>query len=283
MDVILNADDFGFSPGVNEAVKRACQSGVLTSASLMVTGEACADAVAFARQNPQLSVGLHLVLTEGRSLQPPERIPHLVSAAGYFPSNPAWAGLKYFLSPACRRELLLEIKAQVERFAETGLPFSHIDGHQNIHVHPTIFAMLLPLAEQYGAAGIRLPRVNLPLEMHYTRRNLGNQLLWTAVFGLLSDWNLRKLKSHPIKTTRRVYGLVQSGQMNEDYLLYLLQHINAPTVEVYFHPSTSYEIRLGPNRDDLAALVSPNVRRVIRERHIHLCNYLSLDHQREHK
>ena len=94
--LIVNADDFGRSTSINQAVIRAHREGILTTASLMVNEPACEEAVTLARQNPQLGVGLHLTLLCGRSALPPGEIPGLVGADSAFTSNPAGAGFRYF-------------------------------------------------------------------------------------------------------------------------------------------------------------------------------------------
>ncbi|MBC7293777.1 MAG: ChbG/HpnK family deacetylase, partial [Thermoleophilia bacterium] len=93
--LVVNADDFGRSRAINTAVLEAHREGILTSASLMVTAPAAADAVRIAQANPNLAVGLHLVVLGGRSALPPQEIPHLVNSAGLFSRNAFWAGLRY--------------------------------------------------------------------------------------------------------------------------------------------------------------------------------------------
>ena len=110
--VILTADDFGLSEAVNEGIERAHRDGVLTHASLMVAGDAAADAVRRARRLPGLRVGLHLVVIEGKSVLPPAEIPDLVDARGWFPSDQFRLGLRYFFLPQARRQLFAEIAAQ---------------------------------------------------------------------------------------------------------------------------------------------------------------------------
>src|SRR5208283_4089174 len=90
--LIVNADDFGRSASINQAVIRAHREGILTTASLMVNEPACEEAVALARENPTLGVGLHLTLLCGHSALPPEQIPGLVNANGEFTDSPAGAG-----------------------------------------------------------------------------------------------------------------------------------------------------------------------------------------------
>ncbi len=277
MEIIINADDFGASVEVNRAVEIAYNRGILTSASLMVTGDAFDDALRRVPRMPGLSIGLHLVLTEGQPALPPDQIPHLVGQNGRFYSNPAQAGLLYFFFPACRKELSKEVRAQFERFAETGLTPSHLNGHHNIHVHPVLLPILLPLLMKYHVAGIRIPRDDLPLSLRFSHEKIGGKAVTTLIFNLLSGWMARQLKGSPVKSTRRVYGNLQSGHMDEAYLQRVLSEVNQPTIEVYFHPSTARTpIPLGANRADLDALLSPKIRSLIAQRHLNLCSYSTL-------
>jgi len=133
--VIVSADDFGLSEGVNEAVEQACREGILTTASLMVAGPAAADAVRRARRLPKLRVGLHLVVIEGPAVGP---APGLVDADGQFSSNQLRLGINYFFRPAIRRQLAAEIRAQFAAFAATGLRLDHANAHKHMHLHPTV-------------------------------------------------------------------------------------------------------------------------------------------------
>ncbi len=275
--VILNADDFGRSASINAAVMRAHGEGVLTSASLMVAGDAVEEAVALARETPTLAVGLHLVVAGGRATLPSREIPHLVDGSGCFPNGSLQLGLRYFLSDTAQQELKRELTAQFDRFAATGLPLSHVDSHLHMHMHPTVFNLLLPLAEQYGAQGLRLPRDDLWLSLGYDRRRAGTKAAWATIFGLLSCWCLGRLQDYHLAVTHQVYGLMQSGYMQEVYVVKLLRHLKVPTAELYFHPATvAGGEDLGPNPGDLATLLSPTVRQVIQERDIRLATYPTL-------
>src|SRR2546422_7510563 len=94
--LIVNADDFGRSYSINQAVIRAHREGILTTTSLMVNGEAADEAVELARQNPRLGVGLHLTLVCGTSVLKPGEIPGLVDGDGSFSGNPIATGVRYF-------------------------------------------------------------------------------------------------------------------------------------------------------------------------------------------
>src|SRR5437879_2168041 len=127
--LVVNADDFGRSHSINQAVIRAHREGILTTASLMVNEEASAEAVALARENPRLGVGLHLALLCGHSALPPERIPGLVDEQQRFSDNPVGVGFRYFMRRELPAQLQAEMQAQFERFAATGLSLDHVNGH----------------------------------------------------------------------------------------------------------------------------------------------------------
>src|SRR5438270_5752644 len=236
--LIVNADDFGMSEAVNEAIIRAHRQGVLTSASLMVTGEAAAQAVQLAKENPGLAVGIHLVAVMGRSVLPQSEIPTLVDEAQNFSNNPTAAGLKYFFSPSARRELRREIAAQFAKFHETGLRLSHVDGHLHLHVHPVIFNEALQQAIQYGARRMRVPEEERRLALGFDGAHRAQKTFFTNQFGGLARCMKSRLRATSFTVPERVYGNLQSGQMNESYFLYMLDRLKAATSEIYFHPAT---------------------------------------------
>ena len=277
MLIIVNADDFGRSNAINTAVLRAHHEGILTSASLMVTGAAFEEAVALARDTPSLAVGLHVVVTHGQSVLPKHEIPNLVDANGLFSTNPFRNGLLYAVSRKARQELARELAAQFERFAATGLPLSHVDGHLHMHLHPSVFNIVLPLAERHGARGVRVPRDDLWLALRHDWQRVSIKMVWAVVFGLLGRWCLNRLQGQRFVIAHRVYGLMQTGRMSEDYVASLLSQLSVPIAELFFHPTTIAESEdFGPNAGDLATLLSPAVRQVIRERGLELTTYPAL-------
>ena len=252
-------------------------SGRVGDIPLMVAEEAFGEAVALAKAHPTLAVGLHLVAASGRAVLPPAQIPHIVDGRGRFPDSAVQAGLRYTVSATARQELAREMEAQFARFAATGLPLSHVDGHLHFHVHPIVFNLLLPLAERYGARGLRLPRDDFWLAMHYNRQGAALKATWAIIYAILCRRCLRRLRGHRLTVTERMYGLMQTGQMTEDYVLRVLRQMPVRTAELYFHPSTvPLEEELGPNPGDLATLLSPAVRQAIQEGGIELTNYPAL-------
>jgi hopanoid biosynthesis associated protein HpnK len=280
--LIVNADDFGASEEVNEAVIRAFKEGVLTSASLMVTGAAAEQAVKLAKENPALAVGIHLVTVVGRSVLPHSEIPTLVDRDGNFSNNPVAAGLKYFFVPRARRELRKELAAQFDKFHSTGLPLSHIDGHLHLHVHPVIFNAALELGAKFGCTHMRVPVEERWLALEFDRANVVQKSIHSILFGGLARYMKRKLREQGFTFPTRVYGNLQSGRMSEGYFLYALEHLAADASEIYFHPAV-YADDKSLNGDEcqasieFEALTSTKVKDKIQTLGVHLINYSDLD------
>ena len=253
--LVVTGDDFGISREVNAAIIEAHENGILTHASLMVTGEAFEEAVALARAHPRLAVGLHLVVIDGRSALPAAAVPDIVDGSGRFSSAPVRAGLRYQLRERARKQLETEIRAQLERFRATGLPLTHVDGHHHLHLHPVVLRRLASLAEEFPIPAIRLPSEELSLALRLDPRKIPTKLVWAWIFARLRRSGERRLRRAGVGFAERVYGLLATGRMTEKYLLQLIPRVRSDDVEVYSHP--------GANPDELHALVSPAVKRAV--------------------
>ncbi len=278
-ELIINADDFGLSSGVNRAVIKAWQEGILTSTSLMATGDAFDEAVLLARSNPGLQVGLHLTLVQGRSVLSPGEIPGLVDRFGNFTDNPVVAGIRYFFRKELRYQLRREIEAQLKKVRDAGVSLSHVDGHLNIQMQPVVFDLLMELAPWYGITSFRLTRERVtPLLLSDGQRTMGKRVD-AFIFDRLSDRSRPHLERLGIGFTGEVKGLLNSGRMTEGYLLPLLDELQPGSTEIYFHPGSlpCAEItRRMPeyrHQEELAALLSPLVKRSLVEKGIRLVNY----------
>lgn len=269
--MIINGDDFGYSSEVNQAIIKAHQQGILTSTSLMVTGDNCKEAVALAKTFPQLAVGLHLVLVCGKSVLSQEEIPHLVNSQGYFSDDPVKAGLRYQFSAQAQRELKLEVRSQLEKFCQTGLPLSHVDGHLHLHTHPVVLNILIDLAPEFGIKVIRLPYEELNYTLNIDRSNLWTKIIWSLVFRQLRQYGAKLLQAKGIYFTPRVYGLLQTGNMTEDYLLKLIPQIKVNCSEIYSHPTEDSQ-----GKEELTALLSNKVKNMLISNGFELTNYLTL-------
>ncbi|MDQ2859729.1 MAG: hopanoid biosynthesis-associated protein HpnK, partial [Pseudomonadota bacterium] len=258
--LIVTADDFGAAREVNAAVEIAHRRGVLTAASLMVTAPAAADAVACARRNPALAVGLHLVLVEGRPALPASKVPDLVDGAGRFRSDMARAGATMAFNPAARAQLEAEIEAQFDAFAATALALDHVNAHKHFHLHPTIAGLILKIGARHGLRAARVPvepRRSLALaepEGTYSPNPVID--LWAALAR-------RRFRGAGLRVPDQVFGLAWSGAMTARRLRALIDNLPPGLSEIYLHPATGGDFegaaagyRYG---EELAALIAPEV------------------------
>jgi hopanoid biosynthesis associated protein HpnK len=264
--IIFTADDFGLALPVNEAVERAHREGVLRTASLMVAAPAAGDAVERARRLPDLHVGLHLVVVSGQAVLPPARIPLLVDASGMFSGDQPRAGVRYFFTPGIRAQLEAEIRAQFAAFAATGLRLDHVNAHRHMHVHPTVFGLVLRIGREYGSPPVRIPRE--PGAPWWLRP-------WLA---LMSARARRAGVAH----NRYVLGMHDTGRMDRDRVLAHLRALPSGVTEMYFHAATAHWDGIDSGlagyalEDEFAALVDPAVAEAVRALGIEATTFAAL-------
>lgn len=270
--LIVNADDFGENSAVNWAILEAHRHGLVTSTSLMVTGEAWEEAVEMARSTPSLRVGLHVVLVHGRPVSPPETIPELVTPEGRFPQDAARAGLRWFVSRRAREQIRREVLAQVERFLRTGLPLDHLNGHLHFHVHPAVMAVLMEVAEDLRVPRLRLPWEPWRLSLTLDRSGLGRKLGYVLAFGLLARIYRPQLRRRGIFFPDAVFGLLQTGRIHKVYVVELLRRLPPGTYEFYAHP----RLDTLQGRRELEALTAAEALEIVRVRGIQRTTYSEL-------
>jgi hopanoid biosynthesis associated protein HpnK len=236
--LIVNADDFGLSPEVNAGIMRAHRDGILRSASLMVAEPAARAAAELAHDNPNLDVGLHAVVCQGRSLLDGARLGVAIGPSGQFIDSPVAAGMRYFFDRSMRAAMTDELRAQVERHLELVGYLNHIDGHLNFHVHPLFADILVNLAVEYKVPCIRLPRERVMTTLRLRRDNATRKLVESAIFRTLSRRTHRLMTERGLTSTDALFGLHQSGHLTEDYVVGVLDRIRDGTTELYFHPAT---------------------------------------------
>jgi hopanoid biosynthesis associated protein HpnK len=268
--LIVNADDFGRSASINQAVIRAHREGILTTTSMMVNEPAFEEAVALARENPALGVGLHLTLLCGHSTLPPDAIPGLVNANGEFSHNPPGAGFRYFFQRSLREPLRREIHAQFQKYRATRLPLDHVNGHLHLHLHPTVFRILMSDATQLGIKRLRLTFDPFRLNLRVASGHLLYRVLHAAIYHALSARARPVLAQRGIRHTDAVFGLLQNARVDEPYVTRLLPQIPAGDSELYSHPS------LDESKNEFAALISPRVQEQVKQLGIKLIRYQDL-------
>ena len=284
---IISADDFGLSLEVNEAVEYAHRHGLLSTASLMIAGDAAQDAIARARRTPSLQVGLHLVVIEGSAVLPHEQIPLITQADGWFPSSQFALGVNYFFRPRVRQQLAREIKAQFEAFARTGLRLDHANAHKHMHLHPTVGQLMITIGKKYGLNALRIPREHPDPLSHATdirsSDRLGNALLrqWTRLL------RYQAYKAG-MATNDWCFGLAWSGHMTTQRVATLAAHLPEGISEIYFHPATQKNTllnRLMPtykHHAELEALCSPDFKNGFVRSGTLLCGWQDIVHAQRH-
>ncbi len=272
---IFSADDFGLSVAVNDGIERAHRDGILSTASLMVAGDAAADAIRRARAMPHLRVGLHLVTIEGPAVLPPADIAALVDGEGQFPGDQLGLGLRYAFSRRARAALAREVAAQYRAYATSGLTLDHANAHKHMHLHPTVGHLLIEEGRAHGLGAVRVPA-----EPAAVMRRLGAPpgpgaralLGWTQLLR-------RQARRAGLLTNDQVFGLAWSGGMTEERLLRLIPLLPPGLSEIYFHPAARRDPlldRLMPgyaHEGEMAALLSPAVCAAVRDHQVEATTY----------
>ena len=286
--VIITGDDFGMSVEVNEAVEEAHRRGVLTCASLVVTGDAVDDAIARARRMPELGVGLHVALLHAPAALGKEQIAELMDENGRGFGRRVWkTGSKIALYPNVRRQALAEIRAQFELFRKTGLALDHVDGHKHFHQHPWLLGALIAFAPEYGIRAVRLPRE----PAFRSWRAAGHVGLGRRLVDVAAHWPLlclmrRMLRSAGIASNDWFFGKHDGGAVGRSWLLRLLKDLPAGVSEIGLHPaSRPWPPPYGPPAhwrvtEELAALVDPEVIAACRRPGLRLAKFSNLTAER---
>jgi predicted glycoside hydrolase/deacetylase ChbG (UPF0249 family) len=236
--LIINADDFGLTLGVNRAIAELHQAHVLTSATLMATGAAFDDAVAIARANPSLGVGCHVVLTDGEPVSPPDSIPTLLGADG----KNFKASLLDFMQALMRgnireEEIEREALAQVQKLQRAGIAVTHLDTHKHTHLFSAVARPLLRVAQRCSIGAVRNP-----FEPAWSSRLAPNAFVRRLQFHILSILGKRSFESLPqlsngnVQTTDGTIGVSATGQLDAVSLRKILHAMPEGTWELVCHP-----------------------------------------------
>jgi len=275
----VTGDDFGLSIPVNEAVSQAHQKGILTSTSLMVAAPEVDDAVARAKELPGLNIGLHLVLSNGRSCLPVNDIPDLVNTDGEFSNKLVSSGIKMFFNVSVKQQLKDEVRAQFEAFKATGLHLDHVNTHNHMHLHPTIFDAIIEIGQDYAMDAMRVPDEK-PLQALIATRK--EKITRFAIWFLLKPFTSRikkRLVENNIKYNTNIYGFHHTGHMNLDTLVRILPNLEDGLSEIYLHPATGPWDDMDPAAKDYEfeaeykALIHPRIKRIIEKFSIELTSF----------
>lgn len=274
--LIINADDYGRSPGVSRGILQAHRFGIVTSTSVMINQPSVRPQLEEALACTDLGLGLHLVFSAWRPLLPPQAIPSLVDRDGFFlGQHDLWARAEH-ISPA---HLRAELTAQVERFAAwAGCLPDHLDCHHFVHLYPPFFQVYADLA-----AELRLPlRVPFPPEADFRQAIATLPYLEGFPIDLVRGMivtnsallNARRL-GHPDHFISTFFG---KEALTLDHLLHLLRTLPEGVTELMCHPGYDEPALAGSTyrqerESELELLAHPAARECIREFGIDLVNF----------
>ena len=286
-ELILNADDFGLTKGVNEGIVRAHREGVLTSTTLMANGLAFDHAVECARANPNLGVGCHLVLAGGVPVAPPEEIPTLVDASGRMPrSLPAFVA-RVSVGAIRAEHMERELRAQIGKIRSAGIEPTHLDTHKHTHAHPRVMKVLAQVAQDLGITRVRRPAEHLRDSWRavYSEPGASPTQFGAVVAVRLLSGNFSSIsKEHGLHSPDTFLGVAATGQLGPEPLCHLIDTIGEGRTEIMLHPGVCDEdlartdSRLQAQRQvELDGLLAPQVRRAIDLHGIRLITYRELN------
>lgn len=244
LKIIFNADDFGISRGVNAAIIEAHTEGILNSASLMVNQQFANEAVAAAKKMPDLEMGLHLNLTNEKPAAKSEDIPLLVGADGKLKNGFVNLLLLSILHPkdfAAQAET--EIRAQVQKYAETGLKMAHIDGHRHVHLIPAVFKIVRKIQQEYDVPRVRVMNENA---VHTILQNKSKSWLFDG--GLIKYFILRLLTWwNGYKPDVYFYTILFTCKISREQFRNITIPRGFKAVEIMIHPGKPEIDRQYPN------------------------------------
>jgi hopanoid biosynthesis associated protein HpnK len=268
--LIVSGDDFGLHRLINQGIIEAHQHGILTSTSIVPCGQAVEDAVALAKRNPGISVGIHLTFVEETPISRPDDIPSLVNSDGRFLKS--WRHLlpRLLTGRINPEHLRKEAETQMSKILDMGINPTHIDSHQHLHLHPAVWKMLVPVVQKF-----RIPRMRM-----INREVMPGHRGWKSrTLEILSRRLLPELRHHGIWSPECAAGTSLGGHITQEQVVRLLDNLPDGTTELICHP--------GQNDEELArqykwrfnwenektALVSDVIREKISACNIQLCRF----------
>jgi predicted glycoside hydrolase/deacetylase ChbG (UPF0249 family) len=266
--LVVNADDFGFTPDVNDGIIEAHRHGILTATTLMANGDAFEDALRRSRETPALDIGCHLVLIGGRSLVTGRPLPVTVPQ---------------MLAALAKREIrpYEELAAQVRRIVDAGVRPTHLDTHKHTHLAPPVLDAVARLGEEFDIRWVRRP-FDFPLNaLRGTVPAL--KRMTSDALGLLRSRFHRVLERHGCRTTDHFAGFQITGRFRTAELVQLLAVLPVGSTELMCHPGhcgqalRAARTRLKESREhELEALLAPEARSALAANGIELADYAGL-------
>ena len=287
-NLIVNADDLGWTAGVNRGIAEAHRNGIVTSASLLANGGAFAEAVELARDTGGLGVGVHLNLNDGPPVAPRESVPSLVNEAGEFEGGPDGLLLKIATRGLSMREVEIEWDAQISKARDAGIEPTHLDGHKHVHMLPGLFEIALRLAKRYGIGAIRVSHEasSLRAALSTGERRAAvvlKQGVQARGLKLLARDARKQAERAGVSTADYFCGIAQTGELTKEGVARLLRSLPEGTTELMCHPGYADDAlrktstRLQSSRQkEVEILTDKEIRNLVASQGIRLIDYAFL-------
>jgi chitin disaccharide deacetylase len=285
--LIINADDFGLTPGVNRSIIECHQAGTVTSTTLMANSEAFDDAVALARSQPRLRVGCHSMLVDGAPLTSPASVATLLAPG----SQLFRTGIAGFAHAALAGrlhadEITREATAQIRRIQNSGIEVTHLDSHKHTHMFPQVLRPLLRAARECGVRAVRNPFA--PLKALAFATFLRRPRFWvrytevTALRRFARAFQV-EAESAGIRTTQGTFGIVATGGLDQKLFDALIGSVPEGTWEFVCHPGYNdpdldrLATRLRASRvEEMKVLTSAQALETLRRNEIELITFADI-------
>jgi len=284
-NLIVNADDLGWTRGVNRGIGEAHQNGIVTSTSLLANGEAFKDGVETAQDLPRLGVGVHLNLSDGKPVAPVLNVKSLLNKAGEFSLGPEALLFRLTAKSLELNEVETEWDAQIEKVRGTGIHPTHLDGHKHVQMLPGLFAIALRLAKKHGIEAVRVAHEASSLRAALTAAGdsssvIVKQGVQARGLKLLARDARAMAERAGVATADFFCGIAQTGALTKSGVQQLLASLPEGTTELMCHPGYAdtdlqkTATRLQQSRQtELKILTDTGIRKSVATLGIRLINY----------
>lgn len=279
--LIINADDFGLTRGVNRAIVESHQHGIVTSTTLMANGTAFDDAVGLLSSIPRISVGCHVVLVDGAPILKASQVPSLLAApTPHFPDELSKVVLRALRGRLDAGEIEAEVTAQICKLQATGITLSHVDTHKHTHLFPQVLRPLLKAARACGLKAVRNPFGRLSFAATARRPYLWKRYTQVNLLHRFAAPFQRAVADAGLMTPDGSLGVVATGALDEALFRSMVKNLPEGTWEFVCHPGyndaelAGVRTRLRESRErELEVLTSEATRDFLRQCGITLISY----------
>jgi len=287
--LIINADDFGLTAGVNRAIVEAHEHGVVTSATVMANGKAFEDAIALAQSSPRLGVGCHIVLVDGSPVLEQTAVRSLLDRSGNPSGNARFRegiirfGALALLGRLAADEIEAEATAQIRKLQAAGITVTHIDSHKHTHLFPRVLRPLLRAAASCGVRAIRNPFERMQGSQLAASPSLWRRWAEVGILRGLARQFREAVQQAGISTPDGTLAIAATGLLNERLLRLMVENLPDGTWELVCHPGYNdsdlrgVRTRLRESREqELRILTSPSTRDLLAANGIEIVSFREL-------